>query len=85
MKISKETGFNTMYQLHLMDIYRTLHPTMAYMFFSSAQGTFSRPYVKEFWIYFNLRGVSRFPPHHQAILQKPAGCIATQLNPIYLE
>ena len=71
-----------MHQLHLMDIYRTLHPTMAYTFFSSAQGTFSRPYVKE---NFNLREVSRFPPHHQAILQKPAGCIATQINPIYLE
>ena len=42
-KISKETGFNTMIQLDSMDIYRTLHPTtMASMFFSNAQGTFSR-------------------------------------------
>ena len=42
-KISKETGFNTMNQLGLMDIYRTLHPTTtAYMFFSNAPGTFSR-------------------------------------------
>ena len=42
-KISKGTGFNTMNQLDLMDIYRTLHPTtMAYMFFSNAPGTFSR-------------------------------------------
>ena len=34
---------NIMYQLHLLDIYRTLHPTTAgYTFFSSSHGTFMK-------------------------------------------
>ena len=44
-KISKETQTlnDTMDQLDLTDIYRTLHPkTMNFTFFSSAHGTFSR-------------------------------------------
>ena len=44
-KISKETKTlnDTMYQLDLIDIYRTFHPkTMNFIFFSSAHGTFSR-------------------------------------------
>ena len=44
-KISKETQTlnDTMEQLDLIDIYRTLHPkTMNFTFFSSAHRTFSR-------------------------------------------
>ena len=44
-KISKETQTlnDTMDQLDLIDMYRTFHPkTMNFIFFSSAQGTFSR-------------------------------------------
>ena len=44
-KISKgkQTLNDTMDQLDLIDIYRTLHPkTMNFTFFSSAHGTFSR-------------------------------------------
>ena len=44
-KISKETQTlnDTMDQLELIDIYKTLHPkTMNFPFFSSAHGTFSR-------------------------------------------
>ena len=44
-KISKETQTlnDTMYQLDLIDIYRTSYPkTMNFTFFSSAHGTFSR-------------------------------------------
>ena len=44
-KINKETQTlnDTIDQLDLMDIYRTLHPkTMNFTFFSSAHGTFSR-------------------------------------------
>ena len=44
-KISKETQTlnDTMDQLDLIDIYRTIHPkTMIFTFFSSAHGTFSR-------------------------------------------
>ena len=45
LKISKKTQAlnDTMDQLHLIDIYRTLHTKiMNYTFFSSAHGTFSR-------------------------------------------
>ena len=44
-KINKETQNlnDTMDQLDLIDIYRTIHPkTMIFTFFSSAHGTFSR-------------------------------------------
>ena len=44
-KINKETQIlnDTIDQLDLIDIYRTLHPkTMKFTFFSSAHGTFSR-------------------------------------------
>ena len=44
-KINKETQAlnDTIYQIDLTDIYRTLHPKVAeYTFFSSAHGTFSR-------------------------------------------
>ena len=44
-KINKETQTlnDTIDQLDLTDIYRTLHPkTMNFIFFSSAHGTFSR-------------------------------------------
>ena len=44
-KINKETQplNDTIYQLDLIDIYRTCHPkTMNFTFFSSAHGTFSR-------------------------------------------
>ena len=44
-KINKETQTlnDTMYQLDLIDIYRTFHPkTINFTFFSSAHGTFSR-------------------------------------------
>ena len=44
-KISKDTEAlnNTLEQMELVDIYRTLHPKAAvYTFFSSAHGTFSR-------------------------------------------
>ena len=44
-KISKEIQIlnDTMGQLDLIDIYRTLHPkTMNFTFFSSVHGTFSR-------------------------------------------
>ena len=44
-KINKETQTlnDTMVQLDLIDIYRTLHPkTINFNFFSSAHGTFSR-------------------------------------------
>ena len=44
-KISKETEVlnNTLEQMDLTDIYRTLHPkATGYTFFSGAQGTFSR-------------------------------------------
>ena len=44
-KISKETQTlnDTINQLNLIDIYRTVHPkTMNFTFFSSAHGTFSR-------------------------------------------
>ena len=44
-KINKEmqTLNDTIYQLDLIDIYRTFHPkTMNFTFFSSAYGTFSR-------------------------------------------
>ena len=44
-KINKETHTlnDTIYQLDLIDIYRTFHPkTMNFTFFSSAHGTFSR-------------------------------------------
>ena len=44
-KISKGTEAlnNTLEQMDLTDIYRTLHPKATeYIFFSSAQGTFSR-------------------------------------------
>ena len=44
-KINKETETltDTIDQLDLIDIYRTFHPkTMNYIFFSRAQGTFSR-------------------------------------------
>ena len=44
-KISKETQTlnDTMYQLDLIDIYRTFHSkTMNFTFFSSVHGTFSR-------------------------------------------
>ena len=44
-KINKETQTlnDTIYQLDLIDIYRTFHPkTMNLTFFSSAHGTFSR-------------------------------------------
>ena len=44
-KISKDTEAlnNTLEQIDLTDIYRTLHPKAAgYTFFSSAHGTFSR-------------------------------------------
>ena len=44
-KINKETQTlnDTIYQLDLIDIYRTFHPkTMNFTFFSSAHGTFSR-------------------------------------------
>ena len=46
-KISNEiTSLNdTLDQLDIMDIYRAFHPkTAAYVFFSSAHGTFSRIY-----------------------------------------
>ena len=45
MKINKETEAlnDTIDQIDLMDIYKTLHPKTAdYTFFSSAHGTFSR-------------------------------------------
>ena len=44
-KINKETQTlnDTVYQLDLIDIYRTFHPkTVNFTFFSSAHGTFSR-------------------------------------------
>ena len=44
-KTNKETVAlnDTLYQLDLIDIYRTCHPKIAqYMFSSSAHGTFSR-------------------------------------------
>ena len=44
-KINKETQTlkDTMDQLDLIDIYRTIHPkTISFTFFSSAHGTFSR-------------------------------------------
>ena len=44
-KINKETQTlnDTIYQLDLIDIYRTFHPkTMNFTFFSSAHGNFSR-------------------------------------------
>ena len=44
-KISKDTEVlnNTLEQMDLIDIYRTLHPkATGYTFFSSARGTFSR-------------------------------------------
>ena len=44
-KTNKETQTlnDTMYQLDLIDIYRTFHPKiMNFTFFSSAHGTFSR-------------------------------------------
>ena len=44
-KISKDTETlkNTLEQMDIIDIYRTLHPKAAqYTFFSSAHGTFSR-------------------------------------------
>ena len=44
-KISKETQVlnDTLYQIDLIDIYRTFHPKAAeHTFFSGAQGTFSR-------------------------------------------
>ena len=46
-KINKETQIlnDTIYQLDLIDIYRTFHPkTMNFTFFSSAHRTFSRIY-----------------------------------------
>ena len=45
MKINKEAQVlkDTLDQIDLIDIYRTLHPkTTEYTFFSSAPGTFSR-------------------------------------------
>ena len=45
MKINKETQAlnDTLKKMDLIDIYRTFHPkTTEYIFFSSAQGTFSR-------------------------------------------
>ena len=45
MKINKETQAlnDTLEQMDLIDIYKTLHPkTTEYTFFSSAHGTFSR-------------------------------------------
>ena len=44
-KINKETQFlnNTLYEMDLIDIFRTFHPNAGeYTFFSSAHGTFSR-------------------------------------------
>ena len=44
-KINKETQAlnDKLYQMDLIDIYRTFHPkAVEYTFFSSAQGTFSR-------------------------------------------
>lgn len=43
LKISKDIGDlnSTTHQLDLADIYKTLHPTIDYIFFSSALGTFT--------------------------------------------
>ena len=43
-KINKETQVlnDTLDELDLIDIFRTLHPNAEYAFFSSAHGTFSR-------------------------------------------
>ena len=43
-KINKETRAlnDTLDQMDLTDIYRTLHPKTEYSFFSNAHGTFSR-------------------------------------------
>jgi len=43
-KINKETQVlnDTLDEMDLIDIFKTLHPNAEYTFFSSAQGTFSR-------------------------------------------
>ena len=43
-KINKETQVlnDTLDEMDLIDIFRTLHPNAEYAFFSSAHGTFSR-------------------------------------------
>ena len=43
-KINKETQVlnDTLDEMDLIDIFRTLHPNAEYNFFSSAHGTFSR-------------------------------------------
>ena len=43
-KINKETQVlnDTLDEMDLIDTFRTFHPNVEYIFFSSAQGTFSR-------------------------------------------
>ena len=43
-KINKETQVlnDTLDEMDIIDIFKTFHPNVEYIFFSSAQGTFSR-------------------------------------------
>jgi len=44
LKINKETQVlnDTLDEMDIIDIFKTFHPNVEYIFFSSAQGTFSR-------------------------------------------